>query len=311
MIVLDALDESADNEREELAHLISNHLHKLPSYIRFVITTRPEKNLIHRLEKLNPLYIRGDDPRNLHDLKMVLQKGILGTSPSKAELVDKLAEKSDGLMLYAFFLTEVYNDKSSKFCIDNLPNGIEEHYEGYFRRLESQLLRSNEISKEKFFSFLSALAVSRDPLPNAFVEILLGLENWPWKINNVRKAISSILVINEDKSISFFHKSLRDWLVDRSDHDYSFDVEHSHKILFDLCVSKLDELKVSGVTELAKSSAAIRYTVKHWISHMLNGPEDSGKLNSLVSDYAADVEVMFASVCFDVDLTLDNIYLVT
>ena len=126
-------------------------------------------------------------------------------------------------------------------------------------------------------------------------------------MQKVRKAISSLLVINEDKSISFFHKSLKDWLVDHSDYDYSVDVQHGHKILCDLCVSKLNELKVSGVTHLAKSSAAIRYSVKHWISHMLNGPEDPGKLDSLVSDYVADLEVMFASVCFDVDLTLDNI----
>ena len=307
LIVLDALDESADNERDELVHLISHHLHKLPSYIRFLITTRPEKSLIDRLEKLNPLYIRGDDPRNLHDLRLVLEEGILETSPSKAELIDRLAEKSNGLMLYAFFLTEVYNDKSSKFSIDNLPNGIEEHYSGYFRRLESQLLGSYEISKEKFFSFLSALAVSRDPLPNAFVEILLGLDNCPWTMKNVRKAISCLIVINEDMSISFFHKSLKDWLVDHLHHNYSVDVQHGHKTLCDLCVSKLEELKVSGVTDLAKSSVAIRYSVKHWISHMLNGPEDPGKLDSLVSNYAADLEVIFASIYFDVDLTLDNI----
>ena len=306
LIVLDALDESVKNERDELAHLISNHLHKLPSYIRFVITTRPEKNLIDRLEKLNPLYIRGDDPRNLHDLKMVLEERIVETSPSKAELIDRLAEKSDGLMLYAFFLSEIYNDDPSTFTVDNLPNGIGEHYEGFFRRLEGQL-GLLEISDDKFISLLSALAVSREPLPDAFVQSLLGVENSPRKMQKVRKAISSLLVINEDKSISFFHKSFKDWLVDHSDHDYSVDVQHGHKILFDLCVSKLDELKVSGVTELAKSSAAIRYSVKHWISHMLNGPEDPGKLDSVVSNYAVDLEIMFVSICFDVDLTLNSI----
>ena len=306
LIVVDALDESVKNEREELVHLISNHLHKLPSYIRFVITTRLEKNLIDRLEKLNPLYIRGDDPRNLHDLKMVLEERILQASPSKAELIDRLAEKSDGLMLYSFFLSEIYNEDPSTFAVDNLPNGIGEHYEGYFRRLESQL-GLLEISDDKFIALLSALAVSKEPLPDAFVQSLLGVENSPRRMQKARKAISSLLVINEDKSISFFHKSLRDWLVDHSDHDYSVDVQDGHKTLFDLCVSKLDELKVSGVTDLAKSSASIRYSVKHWISHMLNGPEDSGKLDSLVSNYAADVEVMFASVCFGVDLTLENI----
>ena len=306
LIVLDALDESSDNERDELVHLLSHHLHKLPSYIRFVITTRPEKSLIDRLEKLNPLYIRGDDPRNLHDLKMVLQERILEASPGKAELIDRLAEKSDGLMLYSFFLSEIYNDDPSTFAVDNLPNGIGEHYEGFFRRLEGQL-GLLEISDDKFVSLLSALAVSKEPLPDAFVQSLLGVENSPRRMQKVRKAISCLIVINEDKSISCFHKSFKDWLVDHWDHDYSVKVEHGHKIVFDLCVSKLDELKVSGVTELAKSSAAIRYSVKHWISHMLNGPEDPGKLESLVSNYAADVEVMFASVCFDVDLTLNSI----
>ena len=306
LIVLDALDECVKNEREELVHLISNHLHKLPSYIRFVITTRPEKNLIDRLEKLNPLYIRSDDPRNLHDLKMGLEERILQASPSKAELIDRLAEKSDGLMLYSFFLSEIYNEDPSTFSVDNLPNGIGEHYEGYFRRLESEL-GLLEISDDKFIALLSALAVSGEPLPDSFVQSLLGVENSPRRMQKVRKAISSLLVINEDKSISFFHKSLRDWLVDHSDHDYSVDVQDGHRTLYDLCVSKLDELKVSGVTDLAKSSASIRYSVKHWISHMLNGPEDSGKLDSLVSDFAADLEVLFASVCFDVDLTLENI----
>ena len=128
-----------------------------------------------------------------------------------------------------------------------------------------------------------------------------------WKMNHVRKAISCVIVINEDKSISFSHKSLKDWLVHHSDHDYSVDVQHGHKILCDLCISKLDKLKVSGVTELAKSSAAISYSVRHWISHMLNGPEDSGKLDSLVNNYAGDLEVIFASVFFDVNLTLENI----
>ena len=172
MIVLDTLDESADNERDELAHLISHHLHKLPSYIRFVITTRPEKSLIDRLEKLNPLYIRGDDPRNLHDLKMVLKERILEASASKVELIDRLAEKSDGLMLYSFFLSEIYIDDPSTFAVDNLPNGIGEHYEGFFRRLEGQLGLS-EISDDKFISLLSALAVSREPLPDAFVQSLV------------------------------------------------------------------------------------------------------------------------------------------
>ena len=53
LIVLDAVDESTYDGREELACLISDHFHKLPSYIRFVITTRPETNLMRKFEKLS------------------------------------------------------------------------------------------------------------------------------------------------------------------------------------------------------------------------------------------------------------------
>ena len=306
LIILDAVDECENKGRDELANLISNHLHKLPPYIRFLITTRPEKNLTAKFAKLNPLYINSNDARNLCDVKMVLRETISQASDRMPGLIDELAEKSDGLMLYAFFLSEIYNDDPSTFDIANLPNGIEEHYERYFGRLEGELCGLG-ISENKFFSLLSALTVSREPLPDAFVEILLGIENSPRKAQKVKKAISSLLVINEDKSISFFHKSLRDWLVDHSDHSYSVDVQHGHKILFDLCVLKLDELKVSGVTHLAKTNPSIRYSVKYWISHMLNGPENPGKLDSLVSNYVTDLEVIFASVYINVDLTLDNI----
>ena len=303
LIVLDAVDESEYHGRHELANLISNHLHTLPSYIRFLITTRPEKNLINKFKQLNPLYIEPNDERNLFDLKLVLQERISEASARTADLIANLAEKSDGLMLYAFFLSEIYNEESSMFNIDNLPQGIGDYYERYFRRLEREL-DLLKISEDKFSSLLSALAVAKEPLPEAFLVTLLGLDDSRRTMQKVRKAISSLFVINEDNCISFFHKSVRDWLVDNSEHDYSVDVQDGHKSLFDQCVVNLNKLKQIDVTDVAKSNAAIKYSIKYWIPHMLNGPhEDPGEL----AHFAADLEVMFASVCVDVDLTLNNI----
>jgi WD40 repeat protein len=307
LIVLDAVDESEYHGRHELANLISNHLHTLPSYIRFLITTRPEKNLIDKFKQLNPLYIEPNDERNLFDLKLVLQERISEASARTADLIANLAEKSDGLMLYAFFLSEIYNEESSMFSIDSLPQGIGDYYERYFRRLEREL-DLLKISEDKFSSLLSALAVAKEPLPEAFLVTLLGLDDSRRTMQKVRKAISSFFVINEDNCISFFHKSVRDWLVDSSEHDYSVDVQDGHKSLFDQCVIRLNKLKQIDVRDVAKSNAAIRYSIKYWITHMLNGPEVlDRKLAYFVSNYAADLEVLFASVCVDVDLTLNNV----
>ena len=307
LIVLDAVDESENDGRHELANLISNGLHKLPPYIRFLITTRPEKNLVDKFRKLNPLLIEANDERNLSDLKLVLQQRISGATDSfAADFFDSLAERCDGLMLYAFFLSEIYNDDPSTFCIDSLPKGIEEHYERYFRRLERELGLLG-ISEDAFFSLLSALAVAKEPLPEAFLATLCGFKNSTKAMQKVRKAISSLLVVNEDKSVSFFHKSLRDWLVGESEHRYSVDVQDGHKNIFGLCIKKLDELKKWGVRDVAESSAAIKYSIKYLLSHMLDGLEDPGMLERLVSNYVADLEVMFASVCVNVDLTLNNL----
>ncbi len=305
LIVLDAVDESDNDGRHELANLISNHLHKLPSNIRFLITTRPERNLIDRFRLLNPLFIEANDERNLSDLKLVLQERISAANSLAADFLDRLAEKCDGLMLYASFLSEIYNDDPSAFCIDSLPKGIEEHYERYFRRLRCEL--GQDISEDTFFSLLSALAVAKEPLPEAFLESLCGFENSTRKMQKIRKAISSLLVVNEDKSISFFHKSLRDWLVDKSEHDYSVDVRDGHKNIFELCVKKLDEMKERGVQDVAKTSVELKYSIKYFSSHMLEGLQDPGMLEDLVSNYVVDLEVMFASVCVNVDLTLNNL----
>ena len=175
MIVLDAVDESEYNERQDFVNLISSHLHKLPSYIRFVITTRPVQCLLDRFVKLNPLYIKPDNEENLNDLKLVLWEKI--QSPVSADLIDNLARKSQGLMLYAFFLTEIFQGDYSKCEMGSLPKGIEEHYENYFQRLERELKTSLEISDDKFLSFLSVLAVAKESLPEAFAATVFGFEH--------------------------------------------------------------------------------------------------------------------------------------
>ena len=308
MIVLDAIDESEYNERQDFANLIARRLHKLPSYIRFVITTRPVENLLNTFVKLNPLYIEPDDKRNLNDLKLVLSEKI--RSPVSADLIDILAKMSQGVMLYAFFLTEIYQGDYSMHELGSLPKGIEEHYENYFQRLELELKNSLEISDEKFLSFLSALVVAKESLPEAFAAAVFGFEQ---RVDAKRKtaiainALSSLLVIHEDKSLSFFHKSVRDWLVDNTQHNYCVNVQYGHMILFELCVKKLNDVKERGFSKESLAFPDVKYAFKYCISHMLKGLEDAGRFESFVSDYFTDLEVVYAGVCVNVNLALDNL----
>ena len=301
LIILDAVDEAEYEGRNNVGRLISNHLHKLPSYLRFLVTTRQEKTLIDRFKKFNPLFIKPNDERNLDDLKLLLEQKISSTN---SHIINALAEKCGGLMLYAFLLSEMYEKESSKISFDDLPKGIEEYYEVFFERLSRDLGHLN-ISGDKFHSFLNVMAVGKEPLPEAFLE---NLPNTKQKVRKAANSISSLFVIKEDKSISFMHKSIRDWLVDNTDHDYSVNEQRGHETLFKLCVGKLDELKESGVVDkVVSGDNAIKYALKYFIQHMLNAQKISGELKGFVSNYVTDLEVLFASICVNVDLTLNNL----
>ena len=246
LIVLDAVDESEYKGRYELAELISNRFHELPSYLRFLITTRPEKNLFFAFRRLNPLSMQANDKENLNDIKLVLQDKIPSSSHRNPDFIDSLAQKCDGSMLYAFILAEMYEENISIHTIESLPGHVEECYAGCFKRLERELLQLVGINGDRFLSFLSALAVAKEPLPEAFLGTLFGFENPADAMDKVAIAIiaPSSLVVKKDKCISFFHKSVRDWLLDpRREHYHHVNVQYGHKILFKLCVEELDELK--------------------------------------------------------------------
>ena len=306
LIVLDAIDEVEFDGRDELGRLISIHLPQLPSYLRFFITARPEKNLIDKFKKFNPLCIKPDDERNIHDVKLVLEQKILS---AHGPTLKRLAEKCGGSMLYAFLFSKMYQEESSKLDLDNLPKGIEEYYEYFFKRLDRELRHLN-ISGDKFLSFLQVMAVAREPLPEAFLETIFGFEKLPNTRQMVRKAvnsISSLFVIKEDKSISFMHKSVRDWLVDNTEHDYSIDMQYGHEKLLGLCVKELVKFKERDVAVDAHCGIAMQYALKYWIPHMLETRVMLGELECFLSDHVSDLEILFFSVRLNVDLTLYNL----
>ena len=310
LIVLDAVDESEYRRRNELAELISNRFHELPSYLRFLITSRPQDNLVFAFRELKPLSMQANDKENLSDIKIVLQDKIPSSNRSAPDFINSLAQKSDGSMLYAYILTEWYKHNSSVFLIDSLPRNVEGYFKICFERLERDLLKHVGVSRTSFLSFLGALAVAKEPLPEGFLGTIFGFENPADAKDKLAKAINvlSLFLTKDDKGISFFHKSVRDWLVDPCREHYPhINVQYGHKVLFDLCVKKLDELKRKGVSKERVASVVVSYALRHWIPHMLEGLEDEEKLEGFVNSYLMDLEVLFGSVFVDVNVALINL----
>ena len=222
LVVLDALDESEFQGRNDLLDVIAEHFKKLPHWLRFLVTTRPEINICDRLKDLKPLLLEPNDEENLKDIGLYFERNLSGLfeAENREMVLKDLVEKSEGVFLCAKFLVDFIKTNCSTLTLEEvektLPSGISSVYEGYFQRLEKDFDKM-DITRDQLLSLLRAVVASREPLPLGFVCKLLFPDSSPF-LGNVHRAISvisSLLPVQDDR-IHFFHKSVRDWLTHKS-----------------------------------------------------------------------------------------------
>lgn len=156
--------------------MIANQFCKLPLWIRFLVTTRPEKNIIERLKRLKPFHLEPSGEKNLQDIRLFFQSHLHDGPDNDCldkTILNKLVEKSEGLMLYAYFLVEFLENNVALpdrvHASGSLPLGISSVYLSYFKRLEADLQKEVGISEETFLTFLSIVTVAREPLPLSII----------------------------------------------------------------------------------------------------------------------------------------------
>ena len=320
LMVIDGLDESDYQERNELLDVLANHLCKLPCWIRFLCTTRPERNIAEKLKHLKPFQLESNDDKNMEDIKRFIENRTrhLIKPEKKGVIVEKLVEKSEGLMLYAYFLVLFIEENKSVLdqgnLDDSLPLAISSAYHSYFKRLENELKKEVGINEEDFLNLLSAVIASREPMPIDFVSKLLGPNaSSPLARRKVLKAISSVssLLPIRDGCLHVIHKSVKDWLTDAScygEHDFTIDEKDGHRILASLCSNELDHLKQKGVCD-AQFSATEKYALHHGVRHMLQLDENPGSrsLEECVRTYVTDLELLYRKISVNNSIAAEEI----
>ena len=302
LIVIDGLDESEYQGRNELLHVISNHFSMLPVWIRILITTRPERSIIDALRHLEPIELEQKQEENLNDIQTLfeIQLGHQIAEEHKDILLKELVKKSEGLFIYAYFLVDFIQKNVSILTPDQLesvlPSDISSVYLSYFTRLEDELCKELNADEEHFLRFLCALTAAREPLPVEFIAKILNPGGKSLtaqrKVNKAISCISTLLPVREGR-LHFFHKSIKDWLVASSpyeQHDFKVDEKEGHIVLSDLCASELDSIKQKGVHGRQFTNTE-RYALHHGTQHMLE--VKAGQ----VYQYATDLELIYAKLC--------------
>ena len=320
LMVIDGLDESEYQGRNELLDVIANHFTKLPCWIRFFVTTRPEINIADSLKSFKPLQLEPNDEENLKDIRLLFEKQLIDVIQQGHQevVLTELVKKSEGLILYAHLLSDFINKNFSLLTLEHLgnalPSGISSVYQTYFKRLERELRKELKIEEEQFLTVLSALAAAREPLQQDFVcEMILSGKSSLAHNRKVMKAIACIsaLLPVRDEYIHFFHKSVKDWLTDilaYGQHDFTVDIKEGHKILSRLCAVKLDDVRRKGVNDLMFSDTT-KYALQHGVGHMLELDDETRgcSLEEVVKMYVIDLEVVYSKLCVNSAVAAEDI----
>ena len=321
LLVIDGLDESEYKGRNDLLDVVANHFCKLPVWFRFLVTTRPEVNIADRLKKFNPIQLEQDNEENVKDIRLFLEKQLSSVIQSGSEdvVIDALIRMAAGHFLYAYLMVDFIKKNFSLLTPEELgrtlPSGVSSVYQSYFERVEKEL----KISEDQFLTFLSALAAAREPLPLDFVsKMMFSDSKFPSGPRNVTKAINSIstLLPVHDDCIVFFHKSVKDWLTDRTAygrHDFSVDEKQGHVILSELCTNELNNVKRRGVHGTEFSDTA-KYALQHGVYHILEARhlEQSTRTSSfedVVNNYVTDLNIVYAKLCVNNTASSEDIIL--
>lgn len=212
IIVVDGLDEAESDGENPLAEVFSKCVERLPRWIRFIFTSRPEKSVKKYFLSSESIDLVKDMPSGYNDIMTFCVKTLaeeLKQVPNKLEILNKLCELSDGVFLYAEMLVnDVKNGYINLSNIAVFPKGLNSFY-----RLSMERKFPTKESFQKVRGILELLAISEN-IPEELVRGLLGFTQYSFI--TYLDILGSWVNRYEENGVfllGFSHKSLKDWFT--------------------------------------------------------------------------------------------------
>lgn len=272
IVIVDAVDEAVHGGKNGIIELFAGEFMKTPDWLRLIITSRPDPQILYSLQGIVPYAIEPDAPENYSDLKEYLEielKKLNDDKPAPQDVVDTILLRSEGIFLYIkCVMSELQAGKLSLDRIDEFPRGLGGVYAQFFRRQ----FPDAEYYKSKIRPALELIVASREPISLGFV-----IDSLKWDAYEQADITGNVLTLFpvDDGKIWPFHKTLTEWITDIARAGpYFVSVERGNKILAEY------GMKAYEKGEKAWTKYLITYLIEHL--HASKREEDIGRvLNDL------------------------------
>ena len=217
LVIIDALGETEYESREDFLYVIKKALPRLPQWLLFFITSRPEDSVQSRLEKYKPCIRicagdsgeRGFYRQHEQDIELFLKKEI---DFSYSDSVEEVTKKCNGLFLYAYYIAEVLKKSNSHRVsqqADLFPGDIDEFFQENFQRV------FDKIGADLYRKLFGCIIAAPSPLPISFISYILNREKSNLDEQEAIDAVSLFVVRTSDGTVKFLHNLIPMWLTDK------------------------------------------------------------------------------------------------
>jgi WD40 repeat protein/transposase-like protein len=230
VVLIDALDEATRNSKNELAALVAFEFARTPAWLRLIITSRPEPEVIHPLQALTPYEIETSGADNERDLHYYLLRKLAPYSSDGEVPISSLQaiiNRSEGVFLYVHWVCEeIVHRRLSLDRANDFPQGLGSIFAQFFDRQFSQSAYETEIRP-----VLEVVCAAQEPLSGTF---LASIFHWDEYQQRKFASLLGSLFVSTAGYLQPFHKSLVDWLTDSGrGGQYFVSVRKGHERLSD------------------------------------------------------------------------------
>lgn len=241
-VLIDGLDETTKNERNELALFIGSEFDKTPCWFHLIVTSRPDNAVLSPLQKYNPYIIDTGSEQNKNDIRQFLKRKFSSQNTSNNQtnaLIEKILENSEGVFLYAKLICEsIEQGNLSANTIEEIPKALSGVYDFYFSRQFPEI----EYYKSSVRNVLGILVAAKEPLSFNVIRKVANITEED--MNDVVLSLGSLFRIVCEKLIPF-HQSIINWLTDKNKSFYYYvSIDSGNQKLADYGVKISKQLKM-------------------------------------------------------------------
>lgn len=214
-IVIDGIDEIENENRREFLNIITAYISNIPSWIKIIMTGRRERDISAFFNDNNSTVIYLDEGReNEEDCKEYLRKQLdeLQIQYNEEDICNIVINRNANFLYLYYLIEDLKQSGTKRLNTMTVPNGIGGFFYRSFNRYYSNKM---EFYNQKVRPVLELLCVAKSEMNTPILAKISGLEEHV--INDLIDSTGSFIKRDENDSVYFYHRSIRDWLTEEKD----------------------------------------------------------------------------------------------